>query len=844
MDETGCFSAARIHRDSALTPMLLEALAQGEATETLHARVGVAWQEAVAQAAKDGGDHRRMADLLLVLLALDEDVAGLLKVLSGDPGCRDWIDRILDHLAADAQQLQGPGQRSLAPSTALLVALAPLLDEPTRRTAFARALDATVRISNPSAQADAVVALAPLLGSYPDLLGRALSLAWAVTGLSVLVEKLADLLARSGLPSAPEGLWPLLASPDRYSRVQDRLFAQGVADGLRLTKAAAFSLDALLRDGSTETVLALLPIMRSPNDGLDAVLMRWLDHPDPAIARHAALLLAEAGNLVRPMLSGLVAMLSTDEDSGRQRAALALHARSDSSRFRVTGIGGETVTLLASLCYQHRKDPRVGTLLSWALREIVHDDPSALGTWIGALASGGAGSAEAREILSWIHQLSSAAWRPFGDALRAGPPAVQEALLSSMSWLLRLGTLPSEALEETRATLQALARSPASPVQREALEALGHLPAPTPEGCNAVREALDGREQAVQAALVALARLAARSAETVRSQVEADLRAALSQRHGPSLVAAAGALVRFWLASEPHSRDSYDLSALLDRLMAAVQAAEPGSAGASLALDALLAAGTDDDGWDAYHERVVLAARTLVERQPACLPGLLERLADALADQDWPRRRITLAIAAAVAERMPAAFAHNADPRSLESLLIRATNDAESFNVRRFGLAILSHLRQVTPGVVSALRLALRDARPVQQDALAAAVRFRRVEDDVLPALAEGLYDGSAAAAYGIAQLLSALGRAPRTSAEQRRATVDMLAAAVRDPRSRRPVYVMEGDAIKYLGPLDHALYQALLQVLGAASAPARGDQAPSSPFAASPTSRVPVAGI
>ncbi|RME85395.1 MAG: hypothetical protein D6775_02965, partial [Caldilineae bacterium] len=129
----------------------------------------------------------------------------------------------------------------------------------------------------------------------------------------------------------------------------------------------------------------------------------------------------------------------------------------------------------------------------------------------------------------------------------------------------------------------------------------------------------------------------------------------------------------------------------------------------------------------------------------------------------------------------------------------------------------LSHLRRVTPAVAQALLVALRDVGRVQQDALAAAERFRLAEGEIVPALAAALRDESAATAYAAAQVLAALGRG-REAAERQPAIVAALADAIRDSRSRRPVYVLEGGEIKYLGQLDDLLYRALVGVAGVAA--------------------------
>lgn len=100
----------------------------------------------------------------------------------------------------------------------------------------------------------------------------------------------------------------------------------------------------------------------------------------------------------------------------------------------------------------------------------------------------------------------------------------------------------------------------------------------------------------------------------------------------------------------------------------------------------------------------------------------------------------------------------------------------------------------------------------VQQDALAAAERFRLAEGKILPALTAALQAESAATAYAAGQVLAALAR----GAARQMAIVQALAAAVRDPANRRPVYVLAGREIRYLGQLDELLYSLLVQVAGA----------------------------
>jgi hypothetical protein len=82
-----------------------------------------------------------------------------------------------------------------------------------------------------------------------------------------------------------------------------------------------------------------------------------------------------------------------------------------------------------------------------------------------------------------------------------------------------------------------------------------------------------------------------------------------------------------------------------------------------------------DIPWTDYHECAVKATQTLLTAHAGLLParaGSTQPLA--LAQPDWPERRMVMAVAAATAA----------------ALFVQATNDVESFSARRFGLTSLS----------------------------------------------------------------------------------------------------------------------------------------------------------
>jgi hypothetical protein len=341
-------------------------------------------------------------------------------------------------------------------------------------------------------------------------------------------------------------------------------------------------------------------------------------------------------------------------------------------------------------------------------------------------------------------------------------------------------------------------------VQAGALTALGHVQNPPP----GIIDHLLTDHASRLTAFAPLARLAARSQAAARERVLACLRDALPD------AAAAAALVRLVVTT-------------------AGQEIETGSGLATLAQDlpdrsallaALLGAGTDDDLWGDYHERVVALIRELVQAGgEALLRQLLHALRRVLDGADWPPKRIALAGVAATAAAMPDVL-NAALPRDqLEPLLLEGSHEAESHSARRYAITALSHLRVATPAVLAALLDAAADVAQVQGDAVQAAGRFRHLSPDFketesLAPLAQALTGPSGARAYLAARVLAALGRSPAALSLPglRERIAAILADALRHPDAGREVYLLSGvDYIKSQGSLSQALFAALVEVWG-----------------------------
>ncbi len=501
----------------------------------------------------------------------------------------------------------------------------------------------------------------------------------------------------------------------------------------------------------------------------------------------------------------LVAAMTHSQDVLRRSVLQALNSPSSASKL---GLG--RLEALAALAAEYDDDPRVGPILTWFLERIEHDRVDWVEAWMAAAAE--EEDTPAERLLNSLYKPNKAVARLLWERLPHASTQINTALLHALRWQADLGQIPQAVLDDLDppplARLAAwlhVERDPA--IQKALINVLGHWRFDPAAAMNVLLEVLDqeGSERITadnrSAAYTALARLAAWE-ETLRPQVKSWLEARLP--------ASASALVRLLAAQQ--GQPAFLLEAMAP-YMSSPQAL----------LHALLDAGVDDDVWWAgYHGLLAQAVQVHLASHPRLMPHLIQRLRQAVADDDWPQRRMALAAVVACVETMPAQVQNAAGgPRVLETLLLQGRQDVQSFSVRRFVLTALSYLRTVTPAVAPVLVEALQEnIVSVQQDAIRAVSRFQRIEGDaqtILDALTSHLHGPSAAVAYGVAKLLGALGVSPAgQAADLRPRIIRALAEAIRDPFSEEEVFLMsEEKEWESKGLLKETLYEELLRVAG-----------------------------
>jgi len=657
------------------------------------------------------------------------------------------------------------------------------------------ALAAARQIQNEEYRAAALRALIPELGKHP-LLWKDFWLQLRRDLLRSRPYRLAEAVVQRLSPPLP---WELFADPARRAAALAQILRSAYPEGnLPLTAEAVPAIQTLLEAGEETHARALLRLARPQKDV--PIPEPWLTHPSLEIRHLAYLLRAEAGTLDTTALEALVALLRGADDRCRYRASqVLLKTRPTSS------LPSSFIEALARLAQETENEPQVGTVLDWALTNLEHDQPEWLADWLERMER----DAVARRIVTSIRNLNQACWEAlFAFAQRQeekGP--LLEPLLEAMKEIAGARKIPEKDIAALEAWLQAQVARAIFPDQ--ALHVIEHLP-PAEGRIGYLQAVLERAPEARRAAGHALARQAAGSAAGAQKAVAEWLhRQAAQASHPEERALWAGIWLRMQVLSTSLAPEHFPLPATLQELE--TLAGNSAENAAAVMLDAVLYAGADTHIWSDYHERLLRVLDRMLSEQ--VLEHFIGRMRQEIAHPEWSRRRIVTACAGVVAERLPSQFAQQAGDRQLERDLLAAMNDPNSFSVRRFAFSALSHLPRVSVEVLRALPLAMRDVEKVQQDALQAVVHFRRIEGDLTTALTETLFHPSAAVAYAAAQMLEALGRSEKTTAEERRAILLALAQAVRDPRSQREVCIQEGENIRHLGQLDHLLHRALLRI-------------------------------
>ena len=597
---------------------------------------------------------------------------------------------------------------------------------------------------------------------------------WAPLILGALTS---DVLGYFQTRTGIDGLWlGLLEEPK--GPVADQLFEMGIVAGLTLTHTATRVLDELLENGHEKHARRFFPLLQSPSAEAEAVVEHWLDHWDDFVAHHAALFLAEKGRHLTPdNIPQLAALVSSDEDRSRLRASLVLHGPQTGTReaseriFRASENDHHLFYAIAAstLRYQNRL-PSVALVLKWFWHDVHFDDPNVIEEMVREIVDGGEYRERAEIVLGNIESVSAEALVSLLKAFRSRHPVVQSCVFKAICKICfhpENQSLPKEAwtiLEEFSGEFGALATSELLD-KKILFDTPLYIVASITDRCNSAK---------------------ANSVTEVREIVDST-RGEFLGRLGDKIL-----------------ENDFNLRQMAQNVGATFYVQD---------------------------ENQTLAFGKMIEEVPLLFPMILEWLESLLLEniRDDTLCRIRgglLELAAAGSIYQPATFANLAGSTRLGQILPEVAQHHNSYPGRYAAIILMSYLRRMMPQTLHSLRAALRDVEKVRRETLEAVPHFRKFDPEILPLLFAELYSRSATVAYAAAQLLAALGRSDKTTAEQRKAILIELAQAVRDPRSRRGLYEMQGSGwvhknkgdylrVSNRTRLDQEIYRALIQLVG-----------------------------
>jgi hypothetical protein len=592
---------------------------------------------------------------------------------------------------------------------------------------------------------------------------------WTPVVLKALLE---DVLTLFGHTTSTEQLWARLATGPSDETL-DALREIGGTNRLILTCTAALTMDRLLEGAYSAQARMLLPLLTRPEPETMPLLRQWLRDEDETTRSYAALLIAETEGISVETVHGVVFLLRTHNDIGRHRAARVIHhpALVSNPTRLVSAIGRSTIDELFRVALEFRDDLFYGSLrIQWMMSDLIFDSPQAIVDWAAAIDIGGQDADPAEMVISHIVSVTPACWRALLEVLRSASSSVRtrSAVLRTVCLLANLDRISDE--------------------QWQAFFEVAHT---------LDQSGLDGRRVLLGS----------------NDQLEfSGFALALMREHRDVDPALFPAITEQALRERYTTRMAEVLNLELEQMRAEMKR-----------IGSLIYVKNHD-----YFEEALTAVKPIRE-DPGLFPLLLAWLVHLLqedvqdGDSHYSIRYRLLVMTAAAAEQAPLAFVDALDAGDavdtfvLERLLMVAARRHDSYPGRRAAVTLLGSLPQVGSGAAEAIQLAMLDVDDVQRGALDAARRFQGREiSSLLPELERGLYHQSALAAFTASRILETLALSEHARPEQRREVLNLLAQAIRDPRSRRYVHFYYVDAkLPNMPRLDQAFYNAMMRIAG-----------------------------
>jgi hypothetical protein len=555
---------------------------------------------------------------------------------------------------------------------------------------------------------------------------------WAVLSVAAEVNSIEPTMDRDS------HRWRKLIEDPCQQRVDDILqLANGAL--IECTPAVALSLERLQRQGHTNLVMQVYPRLRINSRELVPYLRRQLKSGPDRLAHLSGLFWAEVQGLSIENVSGVIESLIAKDDLTGNRAAELLYGGPQTTTFRASLIGRDTLDKLfeAGASNLPERRNRIGHTVTWFCERLLYDAPEHIHVW-GDMLRADSMSKVAWRGLGSAHFATPDTWNAMLKEFAKGPVAVQEALLLSFAHLRKNERLSGEMWSE----FVNIANAP----ENHDIQAKGGV----------ITELELLRD-------VCLAHLS--ETATTDSAVSKKLRNRLAEEHGFT-----------WGQIFGEAEGNYRMKAIGQMFYTSRS--------------------NEHDRWNscAYIAKNGVEAPGFLE---LLTEWTIESLNESIRDEEKfnAERTYLIELLSGCAMNAPARW-HGLPQRDrIQSQLLRATMEQNMFTGRCDAVRLLGYGRHLSSGLLPALQAAMRDVEYVRNAAIESMALFRRMDPEVFPEIERWLTDESGLIAYATARLLTAIGRhsqlagkADRTATQLRRNVIQTFAERIREPQSQRPL--------------------------------------------------------
>jgi Caspase domain/NACHT domain len=538
---------------------------------------------------------------------------------------------------------------------------------------------------------------------------------------------------------------------------------------LKFTPLVVQCLNQLIAKDEFSIIELLYPRLRVSLAEVIPFLRRQLYSPSELISSVSSILLAERQGLSKDVIPGIIKCLTLKDDLSRHRASDILYGSpSEEANYRASLIGQaglDNLFALPSTC-------SIGNIINWFCERLMCDSAEQIAEWARRLQQNPACNASKRGLSS-LHHIEENVWEQLLIELEHKDGNVQEAILKSMARLAKHDRLKDGKGEALTALMVTIDHSD--------LETRECLSCELVNFCAVLIEVLRSNpDEPINTALATKVRQKfksehvfswARICQITNSTEQLDRLKAI----GETFYTKNSTELERWKESVSTAQPSMEHSGFLELLCE----------------------------WSvlALTENITDPERASIESS-----YLLELFAGA----------VSLA---------PSRFLQCSSSTQLRSLLVVAVRTHTSFTGRSGAVRLLGYLRHLTLDILPALRSALGDVEFVREGAIEAMGLFRQMDSNVLNEMENWLTDESGLVAYATARLLTAIGRHAQTTGRLerhrsasmlRQEIVEILAKAVRDPRSSRRLDFGSGNFPAPIVPrLCDFFYDCMLKVSG-----------------------------